>query len=74
MLGWDRYGFYKKHDGTHYTELVFLYLVGSVGDVVHSGVSAVRNIDARFVILRWDWYGFHKSTPRHVMPNICFYI
>jgi hypothetical protein len=25
MLGWDRYGFYKKPGGTHYAELVFLH-------------------------------------------------
>jgi hypothetical protein len=31
MLGWDRYGFDKKHTGTRYAKLVFLYLVGSTG-------------------------------------------
>jgi hypothetical protein len=37
MLRWDRYGFDKKHVRTHYAELVFLHLVGSVGHAVHLG-------------------------------------
>jgi hypothetical protein len=38
-----------------------LHPVGSVGHLVHSGVSAVRNINAPFVILGWDRYGFLKK-------------
>jgi hypothetical protein len=37
MLRWDRYGFDKKCDRTHYVELVFLQPVVSVVHVVHSG-------------------------------------
>jgi hypothetical protein len=32
-----------------------------MGDVEHSGVSAMRNIDALFIILGWVRYRFHKK-------------
>jgi hypothetical protein len=41
MLGWDRYGYDKKHVVKHYVELVFLHSVGSVGHIVHSCASEV---------------------------------
>jgi hypothetical protein len=37
MLGWDRYRFNKKRDGTHYAELVFFNSIGFVGHITHSG-------------------------------------
>jgi hypothetical protein len=40
---------------------VFLHPLGSANHVVHFGASAERNIDALFVILKWDWYGFNKK-------------
>jgi hypothetical protein len=43
-----------------------------VGDIVHSGVSAVRNIDALFVILGWDRYRFYKSMLGHIMRTCVF--
>jgi hypothetical protein len=48
MLGWARCGFHQNCAGTHYAELVFLHLVGSVGHVVHSDASEARNINALF--------------------------
>jgi hypothetical protein len=39
MLGCDRYRFDKKCVRSRYADLVFLHLMGSVGHVVHSGVS-----------------------------------
>jgi hypothetical protein len=53
LLQWARCGFHKNHDVTHYTELVFLYPVGSVGRVVHSGGSVASNVDALFFKHGW---------------------
>jgi hypothetical protein len=61
MLWWGRYGFDRKRFRTHYAELVFLYPLGSVDHVVHSGASEVRNIDSLFFRLEWDRYGNHKN-------------
>jgi hypothetical protein len=41
MLGWDWYGFNKKHAGTLYVELEFLHPVGSTAHIVHTGGSEV---------------------------------
>jgi hypothetical protein len=53
--------FPQKSDGAHYTELVFLHLVGSTGHVVHFGASGARNINKLFFMLEWDQYRFHKK-------------
>jgi hypothetical protein len=47
--------------GTRYAKLLFLHPVGSVGHVVHSGASGVRNVDALFFMLRLDRYAFDKK-------------
>jgi hypothetical protein len=39
MLGWDCCSFHKKCTGTRYDKLVFLHPVGSIGHVVHCGVT-----------------------------------
>jgi hypothetical protein len=62
VLGWDQYGLHKKHAETHYDELVFLYLVGYAGHVVHSDASGAGNTDALVFMLGWDRYGFHKKS------------
>jgi hypothetical protein len=46
MLGWDRYGFDKKHAGTHFAELAFLHTVAYMGRAVHSGASQAGNVNA----------------------------
>jgi hypothetical protein len=74
MLRWDRYGFYKKRASTRYAELVFLHPLGSVGHIVHSGASRLRNVDALFFMLGWDWYRFEKKVLRHVTVNLCLCI
>jgi hypothetical protein len=48
--------------------------VGSVGHVVHSGASGARNIDARFFMLGWDWYGFDKKRIRTRCIQLVFCI
>jgi hypothetical protein len=46
-------GFPKRCTGTRYAELVFLFLVGYEGHVVHYGIFGARNIDALFFMLWW---------------------
>jgi hypothetical protein len=64
--------FPKKRTWTRYVELVFLFLVGSVGHAELCGISGARNIDALFFLLWWARSGLKKSAPGHVTPNMCF--
>jgi hypothetical protein len=73
MFGWDWYGYDKKRAGIHYTELVFLHLVGSAGDIVQSDMSRVRNVDTLFFKLGWAWCGFHKKRAEtRYAEHVCF--
>jgi hypothetical protein len=64
MLRWAHDSFHKKRTGTRYANLVFLHPVGSAGHMVNSGASRLRNINALFFMLGWDWYGFDKKRAR----------
>jgi hypothetical protein len=61
MLRWARCGFHKKHAGTHYTKLVFLHPMGSVGHIVYSGASGPQNVSAVFFMLWWARCGLCKK-------------
>jgi hypothetical protein len=61
MLGWARCDFHKKRTRARSTELVFLHPVGSVGHIVHSGASGLRNIDALFFMIGWGQGGFRRK-------------
>jgi hypothetical protein len=72
MLGWDQYGYDKKHAGTHYAKIVFLHPVGSMGRVEHSGASGMRNVDALFFKLGWAWCSFHKKRDKTRYAELVF--
>jgi hypothetical protein len=48
MVRWGKYGIDKKCTRTRYAELVFLYLVGFAGHVVHSGASGRETLTQYF--------------------------
>jgi hypothetical protein len=55
-----------------YAELVFLHMVGYVGNVIHSGVSEARNVRTLFFMLRCERYGFHKNRARTYYAKLVF--
>jgi hypothetical protein len=55
-----------------YAKLVFLHPVRFGGNVVHSGVYGVRNINALFLILRWARCQSHKKHARTRYAELVF--
>jgi hypothetical protein len=74
MLGWDQYGFYKKHGRTCYIRLVFFHLVGSAGHILHSTAYGARNVDALFFMIGYAQCGFYKKHAGKRYANFCFSI
>jgi hypothetical protein len=56
-----RSAFHKKCAETRYVELLLLHPVGSVGHVVHFGVSGMQNVNALIFMPGWAQCGFHKK-------------
>jgi hypothetical protein len=71
ILGWDRYGFDKKHAEASYTKIVFLHPVGSVGHLVLSVASGTRNVNTLFSCSGGTKLDLRKSALGHVTPNMC---
>jgi hypothetical protein len=74
MLWCDQYGFHKRSTGTRYAKLVFFNSVGSVGHIVHSGMTGVQKVAALFLMLGGTTMNSTKSVPGHVTSNMCFCI
>jgi hypothetical protein len=74
MLGWVRCNFHNKRAWTRYNEHVFLHPVGSVGHVVPSIATEMRNIDVIFSYSGGLGSVSLKSALGHITPNLCFCI
>jgi NADPH-dependent curcumin reductase CurA len=69
MLRSARCSLHKKRGRTRYVKLLFLYPMGSVGHIVHSSPSEMRNGDALFFMLGWDQYEFDKKIELVLMQD-----
>jgi hypothetical protein len=72
MLGWDWYGFKKKHDMTRYAELVHFESYGICGSC--SAFWCIRGMKRQTCFSCSSGTGAYstKSAPRHITPNLCF--
>jgi hypothetical protein len=70
IFGLSWYRFNKKRVRSHYSELLFLHPVGSVGHIGHSDVSGSRNVYALFSCSGGTGAVFTKSASGHVMSNL----
>jgi hypothetical protein len=62
-----------KRVGTCYAELVFFHPVQSAFNIVRSGMSRARNIDALFLMLNWAWCGSHKKRTSTGYTKLMFF-
>jgi hypothetical protein len=74
MLGWDRYGFQKKHARTHFAKCVFLHPVGCTGHVVHFVCPGPGTLLNFFLCFGGTGTYSTKSASGNVTPNLCFSI
>jgi hypothetical protein len=63
MLGWEQYGFDKKHTGTCYAELVFLHPVGFA-------FQCVRGVKHRHTIFH-AWVGPVRISQKSHWDTLC---
>jgi hypothetical protein len=61
-----------KYGSKHYAEFLFLHTVGSVGHIVLSGASRLRNLDTVFFVLRWVQRSFHKKRVGRCCTKLVF--
>jgi hypothetical protein len=73
-LGYDWFGFHKKHTGTRYAKLLFLHAVGFAGHVVHFGGPGRQTSMHYFLCLGGTGTVSIERASGHVTPNLYFCI